>query len=142
MEDAVLLDSTVIVHALSDVEPLRSKCRRFLLVVNERPSRAYASVEMVQEVVFHRLRRTQDRRRAAQEGIEAAAIATTLPFDREVLELSLELINRHPTVRGRDAVHVATAFAYGITKIASSDRGFDGIPGIERIDPLSEETFR
>ena len=70
------------------------------------------------------------------QGRNAAALCTTLNFDREVLDLSLDLIERIPTIRGRDAVHVATAMAYGIERIASTDRAFDGIPGITRVDPL------
>jgi predicted nucleic acid-binding protein len=137
MENAILLDSTVAIHALGDAEPMRSKCRQFLARVNTGPGRAYASVEMVQEVVFHRMRRTGDRRASAQEGVYTAALATLLPFDREVLEIGLDLIARYSDVRGRDAVHVATALAYGIGRIASSDHGFDGIPGITRLDPLA-----
>ena len=38
-------------------------------------------------------------------------------------------------VRGRDAVHAATALTAGFTEIVTNDRGFDGIPGLRRIDP-------
>ena len=53
-----------------------------------------------------------------------------------MLEVSLGLIQQ-TQVRGRDAVHAATALAYGIDTIASSDPAFDGIPGLRRIDPLT-----
>jgi predicted nucleic acid-binding protein len=33
-------------------------------------------------------------------------------------------------------VHAATAIAYGIDRIATTDRTFDGIPGITRLDPI------
>lgn len=92
---------------------------------------------MIQEFVHHRLRRTGDRSIAAANGRDLASICTLLNFDREVLDLSLDLIERLPTVRGRDAVHAATALAYGIETIASPDRAFDGIPGLTRIDPVA-----
>lgn len=60
---------------------------------------------------------------------------TILNFDREVLDLSLELIER-TGIRGRDAAHAATALAYGIETIASPDPVFDAVPGLRRIDPL------
>lgn len=90
---------------------------------------------MIQELVHHRLRRSGDRARSAQQGRDTAAICTLLFFDREVLDLSLDLIERIPTIRGRDAVHAATALAYGIDTIVSPDRAFDGIPGLTRVDP-------
>jgi len=92
---------------------------------------------MVQEFVYHRLRRTGDRHRAGREARDIMASMMMLNVDREVLDLSLELIER-TAVRGRDAVHAATALAYGIEKIASPDPAFDGIPGLARIDPLAE----
>lgn len=137
MEGAVLLDATVAIHALSEVEPMRSQSREFLRSVTAGRGRAYASVEMIQEVVHHRLRRTGDRANAVRGAREFAAATTTLKLDHEVLELALELIERLPAIRGRDAVHAATALAYGIEIIASSDRAFDHIPGITRIDPLN-----
>lgn len=97
---------------------------------------------MIQEVVFHRLRRTGDRRVAAKNGADLASLATVLPFDREVLDISLSLMEHHPSIRGRDAVHAATALAYGIERIASSDRAFDGIPGIVRTDPRADVARR
>ncbi len=90
---------------------------------------------MIQEVVHHRLRRTGDRSIASADGRDTAALCTLLNFDREVLDLSLDLIERIPTIRGRDAVHAATALAYGIETIISPDRAFDGIPGLTRLDP-------
>jgi predicted nucleic acid-binding protein len=58
-----------------------------------------------------------------------------LDFDAAVLEVSLDLIGRGPNVRGRDAVHAATALLDGIETIISPDPAFDGIAGIVRADP-------
>ncbi len=90
---------------------------------------------MVQELAFHRLRKTNDRELAVADAQDMSSLFIVLNFDNEVLELSLDLIER-TSIRGRDAVHAATALAYGIETIASSDAAFDGIPGLRRIDPL------
>jgi predicted nucleic acid-binding protein len=91
---------------------------------------------MIQEVVHHRLRALGDRRVAVADAREVMRGMTVLHFDREVLDLALELIER-THVRGRDAVHAATALAYGIGKIASLNPAFDDIPGLTRVDPLT-----
>ncbi|MBX3194230.1 MAG: type II toxin-antitoxin system VapC family toxin [Microbacteriaceae bacterium] len=135
IENAVLLDTSIGVYAIGDDDPRREPSRRLLTRAASGEFRAYASVEMIQELVHHRLRKTGDRQIAGAAGRHLSATCTLLPFDREVLDLSLELIERLPTIRGRDAVHAATALAYGIERIASTDRAFDEVPGLTRVDP-------
>lgn len=137
MDRAVLLDSAIPLYALGDLEPHRSACRAYIEQLTAGKGHAYASVQLVQELVFHRTRRTGERDRAVNEAKNLMGVTVILNFDREVLHLSLELIERVPTIRGRDAVHAATALASGIETIASTDAAFDGIPGIRRLDPLA-----
>jgi predicted nucleic acid-binding protein len=138
MEGAVLIDAAIALYALGEPGPARDRSRALIDELAVGRGRAYASVEMVQEVVHHRLRRTGDRARAVRESGFVTAAMVILDFDREVLDFSLDLIARVPAIRGRGAVHAATALAYGIEVIASPDRAFDGIPGLRRIDPLAE----
>jgi len=135
-ENAVLIDSATAIFAMGDAGPQRDAARAYIAGLIRARARVYASVEMVQEFTFHRLRRTGDRRRTADEGRYVTSLVTPLAFDREVLDLSLNLIEA-TSIRGRDAVHAATALAYGIEIIASSDPAFDGIPGLRRVDPLA-----
>lgn len=55
-------------------------------------------------------------------------------FDLDILRAARDLMARSH-VRGRDAVHAATALAAGFDTIVSTDRDFDGIPGLTRRDP-------
>jgi len=136
-EDAVLIDSSILAYALGDPGPRREPCRAYLQSVTAGAGRAYASVEALQETLHHRIRRTGNPRAAASEIRDIAPLLVVLDFDREILERAVDLVER-TSVRGRDAVHAATALAYGIDKIASADRAFDGIPGLIRIDPLTD----
>lgn len=45
-----------------------------------------------------------------------------------------------PTISlgANDRIHVATCSAHGIDTIVSADRGFDGVRGLRRVDPLDE----
>lgn len=135
MENAILLDSAIPIYALGEDDRHRQVCRRVMERAAQDDIKAYASVEMLQELVHHRLRRTGNRGVAAADGRDTASVLTILNFDREILDLSLDLIERVPTIRGRDAVHAATALAYGIDTIVSPDRAFDSIPGLTRISP-------
>ncbi|MEI2716290.1 MAG: type II toxin-antitoxin system VapC family toxin [Candidatus Nanopelagicales bacterium] len=67
---AVLVDTSVFAYALGGEHPLREPCRDFLRDARLSGLELHASVEMVQELTFHRMRRTDagDRRRAGQAG--------------------------------------------------------------------------
>ena len=58
----------------------------------------------------------------------------THPFDDEVLARALQLM-AGSTIRGRDAVHAATALQSGFDLIVSTDPDFDEVPGIRRLAP-------
>ncbi len=126
----VLVDSAVVIYATGADHPLRQPC----LNVLQAPSvEICTSVEMIQELVFHRMRvgATEAAVRLAQEWAQACRL---YPFDHEVLATALNLIDRYGT-GGRDAVHAATAIVQGIPEIVSPDRDFDGIDGLTRVDP-------
>jgi predicted nucleic acid-binding protein len=133
--NAVLLDSAVALYAFGGHSSYKASCAEVMRRIAEDELEAYGSVEMVQEFVHHRLRRTGDHIGAVADGHDLAAMIKLLDFDPAVLELALDLIGRIRTVRGRDAVHAATALLYGIGTIISPDPAFDGIGGIVRADP-------
>ncbi|HWL01468.1 MAG TPA: type II toxin-antitoxin system VapC family toxin [Microbacteriaceae bacterium] len=134
MEQAYLIDSSVPLLHLGEASVAKVASRAVMRSVLDASLRAYASTEMVQEVAFHRRRMTGDPKRAAQEARDVSAGIVMLAFDHEILDLALDLMATG-TIRGRDAVHAATAAVYGITKVISVDRGFDAVPGLERVDP-------
>lgn len=127
---SVLLDASVFLYALGGEHALRAPCRE---VLAHPGLELHASVELVQEVVFHRLRRA-DRDQAVAEARLVADSCRLHDFDAAVLRRALSLI-AEGRVGGRDAVHAATALEAGIGVIVSPDSDFDGIPGIVRIDP-------
>jgi predicted nucleic acid-binding protein len=102
--------------------------------VSEGEIEAFGSVELIQEVAFHHLRRTQDRHAAAAAARDVMSLVRILDFDRAVLEEALRLIEAG-SVRGRDAIHAATALAHSLDTIVTPDSDFDGIPGLRRLDP-------
>lgn len=136
MEHAVLVDASIALCALSHADPRRDVCREFLTELGHGGQHGYASTELIQEVVHHRLRIGGDRAQAVREARKLAANLIVLNFDSEVLDIALSLI-ADSGVGGRDAVHAATALAYGIPTIASTDTAFDRVPGVTRVDPTS-----
>jgi predicted nucleic acid-binding protein len=61
--------------------------------------------------------------------------------DRDV-ELAGSLVNEMPRLQARDLIHLAVMRRLGATRIVSSDRGFDAVPGVERLDPARFDEWR
>jgi predicted nucleic acid-binding protein len=92
-------------------------------------------VVLVQEFLFHRLRRG-DRALAVQQARDVAALCVLHAFDAVVAARVLDLV-ASSDVRGRDAMHAATALLHGFESLVSPDRDFDDVPGLSRVDPAA-----
>jgi predicted nucleic acid-binding protein len=97
----ILADSSVPLFAIGTESPLREPSRAALRSLAAAGAPLYASVEMVQEVVHHRLRMTGDRQRAVAEANQISRSVDLLAFDETVLSRALSLISSSPTIRDR-----------------------------------------
>ena len=134
----VYLDTNVLVYATGDDSPHREPCRAILRAVAERRVAGETSAYAVQEFVRQRRRRGDPE--AVPRARSVMEVCTEIhPVDRAVLLNAIEEVERHPALDIADAVHVATALIQGIARIVCADRGLDGIPGLQRLDPLNRE---
>jgi predicted nucleic acid-binding protein len=131
----VLLDTSVPLLAMGGRHPSREASQRVLRLIRDGELDAIASTEMIQEFVFHRLRRNSDPVAAASEGRDLAELVHVAPFDAAALQESLRLV-QSGQARGRDAVHAATALRLGVGVIVSADPDFDSVVGLTRVDPV------
>ena len=60
------------------------------------------------------------------------AVDEVLPISGVEVLRAREIVLGKPGIPARDAIHVAVMEVHGISRILSFDRGFDGLPGIER----------
>lgn len=131
----VYLDSNVLLYAVGEESPFREPCRRLLQHVASGDVAGETSILTVQEVVHHRQRRGDVA--PASHGRDVLAICSaTHPLDRPTVLAALALMDDHPRLGTGDAIHAATALAHGMKALVSADGDFDGIAGIERVDPL------
>jgi uncharacterized protein len=138
---SVLLDTAVPLYASGGPSAHRQSCLEVMEAVVDGRIEAMASTEMIQEFVFHRLQRTGSRQRSVADARNLTEVTTVLDFGATVLDNALHLIEQVPGIRGRDAVHAATALVFGIPAIVSPDRALDGIPGLRRVDPSELAAF-
>lgn len=129
----LFIDSTVPLYALGLQSPQRDHCRRLLRESIDKGVSLHTDVEVLQEVLFHRMRRTA-RVQAVAECRELADTLVVHDVTLEVWHRATDLVET-TSIRGRDSFHAAAALLAGFDAIVTTDTDFDGIPGLRRIDP-------
>jgi predicted nucleic acid-binding protein len=130
-----LFDTGVFVYALGGPHPYREPCRIILREVQDRRLAAEASVELIHEFAYVRLRQVGSRADAARSANTVRRSCSLHVVEAHDIERAMDLWSEHERLDMRDAIFAAQALNREIDAILSPDRGFDGIPGLERIDP-------
>ncbi|GAA5173711.1 type II toxin-antitoxin system VapC family toxin [Pseudonocardia eucalypti] len=131
-----LFDTAVFVYARGAEHPYREPCRQIIELTGRGILRGEASVELVGEFAHILRRRGLAPKSVAELSRQVAAMCRLHALEPEDLSTALTMLVGHPRLGVRDALHVATALRRGIGLIVSSDRDLDGIPGVERVDPV------
>ncbi|MGL5863782.1 MAG: type II toxin-antitoxin system VapC family toxin, partial [Phycicoccus sp.] len=120
------VDTAPLLYAVGGPHPHRAACHALVARATDGEFTLHVSTEAVQEYVHHRLR-IGGRAQAVSQSRDLMDLCTvhdvTVPTLRRVLDL-VELTH----LRGRDAVHVATALEAGFTSIVSTDVDLDHVP--------------
>ena len=109
--------------------------RRVLDGVRRGEVRLDASTELVPEFVHVLLRRGAARDEAVAEAAGVCRQCRLHAFDAPVQTLALKMVRHYRRLGARDALHAATAVAAGLAEIVSTDRVFDTVDEIDRVDP-------
>lgn len=132
----VLLDSAVFIYAIGIDHPYRDPCRALIAAMRGGDLVGEASVLAVQEVMHQRLRRTGDRRVAGAAARDMSVFCTVHGLTAADMRRAVDLFTGSDDLDAADACHAATALNRGIPTIISPDGGFDGVAGLERLDPV------
>jgi predicted nucleic acid-binding protein len=129
----IFIDSNVPMYLIGADHPLKDRARRLIEDAVVSGDVLSSSAEVLQELL-HRYAVIGRR-----EFIEPAFVALSSLSDviysitAADVDRARRLLATTPRLSARDALHVAVMQAHDVGRIMSFDRGFDGIPGIERI---------
>ena len=129
----IFVDSNVPMYVIGDdlVQRQRAEalCDRLVLSGEQ----IVTSAEVYQEIM-HRYR-SIGRLASIAKGFEHLDIIVddVLAIDVDDVRSAHAILDRTSDLDARDALHIATMVRHGITRIASYDRGFDRVSGIERL---------
>jgi len=113
--------------------PHKVDARRLLERAIAEERRLVTDAEVLQEIL-HRYAAI-DRRDAIQPALDAilGVVDEVFPIEKDDVLRAREILLGQPRLSSRDALHVAIMQRFRITQILTLDRGFEAVPGIERI---------
>jgi predicted nucleic acid-binding protein len=130
----VFIDSNIPMYVAGTDHPNREPARRFLDRVRRGEVEGCTSTEVLQEILYRysALRRLDLAGEVYDLFVEICPVVldvTHADTDR-ARDLLLELDG----ISARDAVHAAVMENHQVELIASFDEGFDGVPGLRRLE--------
>lgn len=134
------VDANVVIHATGTDAGLRALCTEICRQSVRAPERLMTSAEVLQEVLWVRQR---------TRGLESARLALAIATDAfdvaPLFAADILLAASYPDLPGlqaRDRIHLAVMERLGISQIVSTDRAFDSVDGITRLDPADFATWK
>ena len=129
------LDTNVFLYAIGAESPHRGPCRDVLAAIGKGEIDAVTSSEVLQELLHLRTRRV-----SLHDGIQAARsaaamVAEVLPVRGDDVLAACKILEKHPQMSARDALHVAVMKASRVHILISVDKDFDAVKDIKRVDP-------
>ena len=132
----ILIDANIFMYAGGRESPQRGPCRRYLRGLVDDPSGgASTDAEVLQEILhrYHALR-------AAEIGFAMVDSIVRLPLpvlavgEADVMA-GRRLMELHPRLSTRDAIHLGVMEQNGIERVLSYDRGLSRVPWVDRLEP-------
>ena len=138
MAGTTFLDTNVFMYAAGRPHVYKSPCVQILSDVEAGKLSAAIDTEVLQEVLYR-----YSHIGLAEKGIQLCQDLLSyplvvLPVTKVDIQLAVRLFDSHRDkgLKPRDAVHAAVVRNSGISRIVSTDRHFDALSSVTRIDPL------
>ena len=130
----IFVDSNVPMYLVGEPHPNRERALEAISRLFRAEEILVTDVEVYQEILhrYSAVRRFDVLNDAFGALDRIARVA--LPIHKPHVLRAREILNSVTAISARDALHLAVMEDTGITRILSYDRGFDAIPGIERIE--------
>ena len=135
MNSAFFVDANVIMYAVGAEHPYRRPFLDALERIVREGLPAVVSSEVHQEIM-HRYLSLGLPQKAREISIHLETlIPATLPVTLADIRQVRRLAERYPALKARDLLHAGVMLENGLSRILSTDRHFDQLAKIERLDP-------
>jgi predicted nucleic acid-binding protein len=130
----IFVDSNVPMYVAGREHPLRGAALRLLERARAGDIDICTSTEVLQEILYRYVALKRHDLAASVYDLFVQLCPVVLPVTLADTDRARRLIADHPRISVRDAIHAAVMLNHDITEVATFDEGFDGIPGVRRVD--------
>jgi predicted nucleic acid-binding protein len=130
----IFVDSNIPMYVAGREHPLRGPALRLLERARAGEIDICTSTEVLQEILYRYVSLKRYDLAAAVYDLFVQLCPVVLPVALADTDRARQLIESHPNVSVRDALHASVMLNHDIRDIATFDGGFDAIPGIRRLD--------
>ena len=129
----IFIDSNIPMYLVGAPHPHKTDAQRLLERAIADGARLVTDAEVLHEILHRYV--AINRRDAIQAAFDAIqrVVDETFAITPSDVERAKTIVQGHPSLSARDAVHVATMERNRVTRIMSFDEGFDRYPGLERL---------
>jgi predicted nucleic acid-binding protein len=131
----ILVDSNIIMCAAGVEHPHKRLSLDFLERIAEGEVEAVIDAQVLQEILHRYGSIGQAEEGHAVYDLTRQVFPVILPISSDTLDRARALLDEHPGLVARDALHAAVVETHSLEAICSYDRDFDRIPSIRRIEP-------
>jgi len=132
----VFIDSNVPMYVAGRDHPLREPARRFLATVQDAQVEGCTSTEVLQEILYRYVGLRRPDLAVEVYDLFVSLCPVVFPVALADTDRARDLLRQGLATSVRDLVHAAVMLNNDVPRIATFDRAFDVIPGIERV-PLA-----
>ena len=131
----ILIDANILMYAAGAAHPHKAPSARLLERVARGEVAATINAETLQEILhrYRAIKRWNDGRQVYD--LARQLFPSVVPISAELLDRARALLDLHPALMARDALHAAVVMHEGLDAICSYDRDFDVITTMSRIEP-------
>jgi hypothetical protein len=129
----IFVDSNIPMYLVGTEHRHKADAQRLLEQSIAQRHRLFTDAEVLQEILHRYV--AINRREAIQPAFEAllGVVDEVYAVDLRTVERAKEIVLGVSGLSARDALHLAAMEQHGVNRIMSFDTGFDGFPGIERL---------
>ena len=129
----VFVDSNIPMYVAGAEHPNKGPATRFMESAADEGFELYTSTEVLQEVLYRYTVLGRPELADRVYDLFVALIPEIFEVTLADTDLAKKILLSTPGLSARDAVHAGVMINRGVTAIATFDRGFDRIEGIERL---------
>jgi hypothetical protein len=129
----IFVDSNIPMYLVGGAHARKVDAERVLEHAVSDRERLVTDTEVLQEILHRYV--AIDRRDGIQPAFDAllGVVDEVFSIDLAAVDRAKAIVLGHRRLSARDALHVAVMEREGVHRIMSFDRGFDSVPGIERL---------